>query len=242
MATEKHGEFGARLRDARERRGMSLRVIADATKISVRTLEALERNEIARLPGGIFSRGFVRAYALEVGLDPEQTIAEFITRFPDETVTQGHPRTRAIMDELESNSRRRSWSPLARVAALGGVAVVLLVLFAVVGRRPASVPRQPVAAASVQATPEAVSTAARFSVTLHARRSTRFSMAPDQQPSVTVELGIGASRIVEASRELLIIPADPSALEWSADRVAPRRMTGPLTLTPATIQSVAGRP
>ncbi len=42
---------------------LTLRVIADATKISVRALEALERNDIARLPAGIFSRAFVRAYA-----------------------------------------------------------------------------------------------------------------------------------------------------------------------------------
>ena len=99
MTSEKrHADFGAKLREAREHRGLSLRVIADATKISVRALEALEENDISRLPGGIFSRSFVRAYAVEVGLDPEQTIAEFITRFPVETVTQGHPRTRALVD------------------------------------------------------------------------------------------------------------------------------------------------
>ena len=64
------GDFGARLREARERKGVSLRHIAESTRISVGILEALERNEISRLPGGIFSRAFVRAYALEVGLDP----------------------------------------------------------------------------------------------------------------------------------------------------------------------------
>ena len=39
-------------------------------------LEALERNDISRLPGGIFSRAFVRSYAIEVGLDPEATIQD----------------------------------------------------------------------------------------------------------------------------------------------------------------------
>ena len=61
------GGFGGRLRDARERRGMSLRQIANATKISVAVLEALERNDISKLPGGIFGRAFVRSYAIEVG-------------------------------------------------------------------------------------------------------------------------------------------------------------------------------
>jgi len=61
------GSFGGKLRDARESRGVSLRQIANATKISVAALEALERNDISRLPGGIFSRAFVRSYASEVG-------------------------------------------------------------------------------------------------------------------------------------------------------------------------------
>src|SRR4029453_3435222 len=92
MAVERtSGGFGARLRDARERRGISLRQIANATKISVAVLEALERNDISKLPGGIFGRAFVRSYASEVGLDPEATIQDFIAQFPHEKVTAGHP-------------------------------------------------------------------------------------------------------------------------------------------------------
>lgn len=74
-------DFGGKLRLARERRGISLRQIAASTKISVAVLEALERNDISKLPGGIFSRAFVRSYAIEVGLDPEKTVQEFLERF-----------------------------------------------------------------------------------------------------------------------------------------------------------------
>lgn len=74
-------DFGGKLRAARERRGISLRQIAATTKISVPALEALERNDISRLPGGIFSRAIVRSYALEVGLDPESTVQDFLQRF-----------------------------------------------------------------------------------------------------------------------------------------------------------------
>jgi cytoskeletal protein RodZ len=133
IAGEKAADFGARLREARERRGLSLRAIADATKISVRALEALERNDISRLPGGIFSRAFVRAYALEVGLDPEQTIAEFITRFPHDSVTQGHPRTRSHADSRSITTRggARKWVlGLLLVAAV----IIGLAYFGVVGR------------------------------------------------------------------------------------------------------------
>ncbi|HEX7484853.1 MAG TPA: RodZ domain-containing protein [Vicinamibacterales bacterium] len=81
-------EFGAYLREARERAGISLRAIAASTKISVPTLEALERNDVARLPGGIFVRAFVRAYAKEVGLDPAEAIRRFVARFPDASVEE----------------------------------------------------------------------------------------------------------------------------------------------------------
>ena len=75
----------------REQRGISLRDIADHTKLSVRTLEALERNDTSLLPGGIYSRGLVRAYAEQIGADPETTVQEFVARFPDASGTSGGP-------------------------------------------------------------------------------------------------------------------------------------------------------
>ena len=77
-------EVGERLRRARETRGISLRQVSNVTRISVRTLEAVERNDRSRLPGGIFTRAFVRAYATEVGLDPEATVRAFLAQSPDE--------------------------------------------------------------------------------------------------------------------------------------------------------------
>src|SRR6266852_5678023 len=102
------GGFGGTLREARERRGVSLRQIANATKISVAALEALERNDISRLPGGIFGRAFVRSYAIEVGLDPEATIQEFVAQFPHESVTVGHPTSRRTEDNAMFESERRT--------------------------------------------------------------------------------------------------------------------------------------
>src|SRR3954451_19925493 len=83
-------DIGTKLRAARERRGVSLRQIANATKISVGALEALERNDASRLPGGIFSRAFVRSYAIEVGLDPDAAIQEFVAQFPADAIAASH--------------------------------------------------------------------------------------------------------------------------------------------------------
>ena len=87
MAADRTTDFGTKLREARDRKGVSLRAIADATKISVAVLEALERNDVSRLPGGIFTRAFVRSYASEVGLDPDTAVQEFVAQFPHDAVT-----------------------------------------------------------------------------------------------------------------------------------------------------------
>ena len=102
---------------ARERRGITLRQIANATKISVGVLDALERNDISRLPGGIFGRAFVRSYAVEVGLDPEATIQDFMATFPNDSVTAGHPTSERNDDfELLESDRRRAGTYLSLVA------------------------------------------------------------------------------------------------------------------------------
>ena len=68
--------FGENLRREREMRGVSLEEIASATKISLRFLDAIEREDFKKLPGGIFGRSF-RTYAKYLGLDEERVMAEF---------------------------------------------------------------------------------------------------------------------------------------------------------------------
>ena len=70
--------FGARLKREREQRKITLDEIAVATKIATRFLVAIEEDQFDQLPGGIFNKGFVRAYARHLGLDENQTIAEFV--------------------------------------------------------------------------------------------------------------------------------------------------------------------
>jgi cytoskeletal protein RodZ len=69
--------FGENLRRERELRGITLGELANATKVGVRHIEALERNQFHRLPGGIFNRGFVRAIARYMKLDEDFWISEY---------------------------------------------------------------------------------------------------------------------------------------------------------------------
>lgn len=74
--------FGLRLRGLREARGISLEQVAQLTKISVGLLVALESGDVSKWPAGIFARGFVRAYANEIGTTAAPIVAEFCRVFP----------------------------------------------------------------------------------------------------------------------------------------------------------------
>jgi len=69
--------FGENLQREREMRGVTLQEISAATKIGVRFLQALETEDFGKLPGGIFTRSFIRAYARYLGLDEESVLAEY---------------------------------------------------------------------------------------------------------------------------------------------------------------------
>jgi transcriptional regulator with XRE-family HTH domain len=135
MAAERKGDVGSTLRAARERRGVSLRQIAAQTKISVGVLEALERNDLSRLPGGIFSRAFVRSYAAEIGLDPEEVIQDFIAQFPHDSVTAGHPQARAVEDYEAVESDRRTASAFLKLIAISLPIAGIVLYFSTAGRR-----------------------------------------------------------------------------------------------------------
>src|SRR6188508_997223 len=92
-----------------------------------RLREARERNDISRLPGGIFSRAFVRAYAIEVGLEPEEIIRDFIAQFPSDSVTAGHASSKQIEDNEMLDSDRRVATTFLRLVGISmPIAAVVL--------------------------------------------------------------------------------------------------------------------
>ena len=127
MAEDRHLDFGTFLRQAREQRGVSLQDLAVTTKISARVLEALERNDPSKLPGGIFSRSFVRAYAREVGVDPDVAVANFVSAFPDESGADEMPATTSAVEAESFEQRRRIFRVVVRL--LGVVVIVAILAF-----------------------------------------------------------------------------------------------------------------
>jgi hypothetical protein len=74
-------DIGGRLRGAREQRDLSLSGLATRTKLPVHVLQAIERNDFASLPGGMFRKAYVRTVAAEVGLNPDEIASDYSSRF-----------------------------------------------------------------------------------------------------------------------------------------------------------------
>jgi len=72
------GQFGDKFRKAREKKGISLDDVSNVTKISSRMLQAIEEERFDQLPGGVFNKGFIRAYARHVGLNDEEAVNEYL--------------------------------------------------------------------------------------------------------------------------------------------------------------------
>jgi transcriptional regulator with XRE-family HTH domain len=141
--------FGPNLRRRRVQRGITLQRIAQSTKVSADLWEGLERSDLSRWPSGIYARAYVRAYATEIGVNPDATVDEFCRLFPNgdrraERVVRGQAElvghtlrwkddlVGSIIDEKRSGSPADS-SDLPRIAftRTGRVAASVLDLAAV---------------------------------------------------------------------------------------------------------------
>lgn len=123
----RRGSFGDRLRRERETRGISLDDVSISTKIGMRMLRALEDEKFDQLPGGIFNKGFVRAYARHLGIDVEQAVADYLEAAGETTPSQPlEPLLEsppiAPKPDIEDQASQIPWGLLAillLVAALG---------------------------------------------------------------------------------------------------------------------------
>lgn len=221
---------GARLKRTREGKRMTLRQIANTTKIAVAALDAIERDEIRKLPGGIFARAFVRAYASELGLDPEETVQEYFAQFP--VAPEMIPPQVLQLDETDT------WQERLPAGFWRGAALLLpglaLLLWMVLGSRPPAAPlveplearRIPAATPEVQA-PSVPRPAADVvpaggalpapverGLTLHvtARGECWVSVTADGQEVVSRLMGRGEEEAVRAASELRVKVGDAAAV------------------------------
>ncbi|MFQ5350502.1 MAG: helix-turn-helix domain-containing protein [Thermoanaerobaculia bacterium] len=131
--------FGGWLRRQRELRQVSLREIADVTKISIRYLEALEEDRFDVLPAPVFAKGFLREYARYVGLDPDDVVNTYLT-------AQGETQPEETAEPWATQNKRPSleWTSGLLLALAVAVVLALVAVVAFYAERsreaPATVP------------------------------------------------------------------------------------------------------
>ena len=207
--------FGTKLKQEREKRGVTLDEISRSTKIGTRLLRALEEEHFDQLPGGIFNKGFIRAYARFLGMDEEEVIGEYLaatTSSPPgkEPADNGEarPAELRIIEEPDDRSAGLPW---------GAFAVVLLVMalgFALWGfysreSHKAERPPAPAVSGSNSVSPTAVAdrTPSQHELTIETSKGAPAGPKPGAQmaqtntgsgPSVTAPANISVPASVQA--------------------------------------------
>jgi cytoskeleton protein RodZ len=232
-------DVGAALRQAREQRRLSIADVAHTTRISVRMLEAIEAGRFDQLPGGLYTRGMLRAFAREVGLDPEQVVALY--RNHSETQRERSPasepaevqsdRLHVIRSALASGLERlaRRIDPTWYVAAAGLLMAWMIWVpgdarapsSSASAERPAELPSAPktpdderaVGTAGAASEPSAVGLAGEsLRVELRANAQCWVTAFADGQRALYQLLDAGAVESLSARNELVLRVGNPAGL------------------------------
>ena len=209
-------DVGAHLRSSREAQGISLALLAARTRVQPRILNAIELNDLEAIPPKPYGRGFVRAYAHELGLDPERVVHDFFGQFP----SLAAPPPRHVAADSGERTGIVGWLP-AVVAVLIGIGIVaLLWRNSADVNAPAVTPAvgttgvSPAPAASVKHEPKPAPLAGPESLTLVVRsaRDCWVAATVDGQRAVYQILPAGSERTLTGTQEIVIRAGDAGAL------------------------------
>src|SRR5258708_29523518 len=99
--------LGEELRHKREQQGITLADIAEATRIGTRFLKAIETDNFSTLPGGIFTRSFIRAYAKHVHMNEDEAIALYLQQVAEPTPEQQELQTATITQSTPAEKLKK---------------------------------------------------------------------------------------------------------------------------------------
>jgi cytoskeletal protein RodZ len=185
-----------RLLAAREAKGVDLYRAERDTKIRARYLGALERGDYRELPGAVYTKGFLRNYALYLGLDPDEILVQW-RRERGDGAAQSEP-TISVPKPLSAPRQGITFSLGMLVAAALAIGVIVIVGY--IGFQVVRFSRPPEVAVTDPST--AVSTVDE-TITVYTLRGTSL---PGATVSVTV-----------AGRQQPILVSASSSGTWSAD-------------------------
>jgi cytoskeleton protein RodZ len=249
-------DIGAQLRSSREGKRLTLEALARTIRVQPRVLVAIERNDTAAIPPRPFGRGFVRAYAREVGLNPDQTVREYFGQFAAPEVSSTEP------DE----ATHRTSGPTAmstRLAVAGALTIAIVVLAAgvlmrvvrepakdagVVGTSGTSAPTAasgdsltPKQAAAV--TPPAATPSRPIAIAIEANAPCWVEARTDGKRAVYQLMKPGDKATLLADREVTLLAGNAAALQWTINGRPAVSFGQPgairtVTVTPANVGTI----
>ena len=217
-------DLGTDLREARERAGFSLSDLSARTRIPLSSLRAIEQNDFAKVPPGIFVRSFIRSYAQEVGVDPVAAVAEY--RAMTEPIEEPPPE----LQEEQTIDRMELGSYLPDFAesrpGWGYALIVAAMLIAVIGinrqtpqEASTTAAAVPAAAASVEdLQPVATTgTAPGLRIDMRTQGVCWVKAVVDGRTALARELQPGETQSLSAQRDIVIRVGDPASFIYSVN-------------------------
>jgi cytoskeleton protein RodZ len=218
------GNFGERLKRERELREVSASEITSATRISGRFLEALENEDWAKLPGGIFNRGFVRAIARYLGLNEESLLAEYDLAHGEQKIEAPAPYENPI-------PRPSKWIPILGIFVFLGILAGLVYAGRYSWRRysehraakqssastaqpqsPPSTPNTLAADPSPSSYSSRSLTSSSLNLSVSTSSATRVRIVADGKTLLDTELSTGETRHFSAAQQFEVTADDSSAV------------------------------
>jgi len=180
-------DLGDTLREARVRRGLTLKEVEDTLKIRSKYLQALEQNDFEVIPGPTFVRAFLRTYSSFLGLDTERLMEEYYSQFEP----RGPEKHTLLSRGNSSRARDRGPHRQPNYVVVGLLAVAIIVVLAVVfssrGDEPAVIdPADVVTTTTDAGSAETVTSAEPAGATTSSQEGTAATVAGgDASPSST---------------------------------------------------------
>jgi cytoskeletal protein RodZ len=223
--------IGEKLRDARIARGLTIEQVSASTKISQRIVRAIEADDLRRVPGGVFIRGFLRMYAREVDLDPEDIVKRFRAQFDPQPATASVTGADDDPEPIDGASHSTDLGQLVAILVIVIAAVAYLGVHRTneaVPERP-SPPREalPVATAGVEAAPRPVALESpELSIDLHATGPCWVEATADGVRRVRRLMDAGDRVTVTAQHAVTMRAGDAAALAFSVNGSPGRPLGG----------------
>ena len=227
-------DIGADLRKARIARNRSLEDISRCTKISSSVLRSIEEDAFDRVPGGVFTRGYLRAYAREVGLNPDEIVQRYRAAFePPAPAPESHPTkepVKAALARLVQPDDEEVQSERTRFMEVVVIAGITIACFAML-RQSAPSPQAdspsttiespavapPTADAPVATSGRSAPAPGELKVDLHPRGPCWVEATADGGRVVAKLMNAGERQSVTVRDDLMLRVGDPSVFAFSID-------------------------